>query len=45
MSIKGSGHDVRSFMHQEDLAKAILLICKLKNKKNIFNVGSDYSLK
>ena len=45
VSIKGSGHDVRSFMHQEDLAKAILLICKLKNKKNIFNVGSDYSIK
>ena len=45
MYIKGSGYDVRSFMLQEDLAKAILLICKLQDKKNIFNAGSDYSIK
>lgn len=38
--IDGTGKDIRSFMHQEDLARSLLKIIKSKKKNTLYNIGS-----
>lgn len=38
--IDGTGKDIRSFMHQKDLARSILKVIKSKKKNTFYNVGS-----